>query len=139
MHITIVSPVYMAEGIVDELIKRVIDSLSKITNDFEIILVDDGSSDNSWIKIQENCKKDKRIKGIKLSRNFGQHYALTAGLEKSLGDYVVVMDCDLQVNPEYILEMHKEALKGNDIVYTSVSKRSHSFKKYLFKNVWCNL
>ena len=68
--IRIVSPVYLAEEIIDELIKRIRKQVLKITENYEIILVEDGSSDNSWQKIEENCKKYKKVKGVRLSRNF---------------------------------------------------------------------
>ena len=78
--ISIVSPVYQAGKIVNTLVEKIIEEVSKITEDFEIILVEDGSSDNSWEIIEENCLRYKKVKGIRLSRNFGQHYAITAGL-----------------------------------------------------------
>ncbi len=131
MDISIVSPIYKADSIIDELVSRIQKSVSSFTNSFEIILVDDGSPDSSWLNIQENCKRDKNIKGIKLSRNFGQHYAITAGLEKAIGDYVVVIDCDLQTDPKYIYDMYQKALNGNDIIYTKITSKSHS----LFKNI----
>lgn len=140
--ISIVSPVFKAEKIIDELIKRVSNSVSKITDSFEIILVDDFSPDSSWGVIKKNCKADKRVKGIKLSRNFGQHYAITAGLEASCGDYVVVMDCDLQDDPEYIHKMYEKAKEGYDIVYTRMKTRSHSFVRNIcsdFYNSMINL
>ena len=71
-------------------------------HDYEIILVNDSSPDNSWNKILEVCSKDSKVKGINLSRNFGQHYAITAGLSESKGEWIVVMDCDLQDRPEEI-------------------------------------
>lgn len=129
--LSIVSPVYKAEKIVPELVNRIRTEASKITNDFEIILVEDGSPDNSWNAIEMACANDLRVKGIKLSRNFGQHYAITAGLENSKGEYVVVMDCDLQDNPVYIQKLYETALMGNDIVLTYKEKREHSF----FKNI----
>ena len=94
IHLSIVTPVYRAENIVEELVKQIKVSVSSITVDFEIILVNDASPDNSWSKIVEECAKDVRVKGINLSRNFGQHYAITAGLSYAKGDWVVVMDCD---------------------------------------------
>lgn len=115
-HISVVSPVYKAEDIIDELVRRLINELSKITHDFEIILVEDGSPDKSWLKIEENCKKDKRIKGIHFSRNFGQHQAITAGLYYSKGEWVVVMDCDLQDQPEEISKLYDKAVEGFDVV-----------------------
>lgn len=129
MNISIISPVYMAAGIIDELVNKIKESVSKITSDFEIILIEDGSIDGSWEGIERNCKKDKRVKGIKLSRNFGQHLALTAGLTYAKGDYVVVIDCDLQDNPEYIPELYEKVKEGYDIVYARRKKRNHnSFK-----------
>jgi dolichol-phosphate mannosyltransferase len=127
--ISIVSPVYGAESVVDELVKRIIEEAVKITDNFEVILVEDGSPDNCWQKIKENCFKDKRVKGVKLSRNFGQHFAITAGIDMSAGDYVVVMDCDLQDDPKYIHEMYKKVKEGFDIVYTVKESRKHSFFK----------
>jgi dolichol-phosphate mannosyltransferase len=84
MEISVISPVYKAEKIIDELTKRLTIELSKITFDYEIILVEDGSPDNSWQKILQNSARDKKIKGIKLSRNFGQHNAISAGSEPQL-------------------------------------------------------
>lgn len=136
MHLSIVSPVYKAEKIIDELVKRIKDSIPKITEDFEIILIEDGSPDESWRKIEENCKKDKRVKGIKLTRNFGQHYAITCGLDAAKGSYVVVIDCDLQDNPSDIPLLYKKAQEGYDIVYTRVKNRSHSFLRNLYSKLF---
>jgi len=98
--ISIVSPVYRAEPIVDKLVERIATEVSKISTDFEIILVEDCGPDASWDKIQENCKKFPYVKGIKLSRNFGQQHAMQAGLDASTGDFIVTLDCDLQDKPE---------------------------------------
>ncbi len=132
IEISIVSPVYRAEKIVDKLVEDIIKNVNQITQKFEIILIEDGSPDNSWDKIVENCEKDNRIKGIKLSRNFGQHYAISAGIESSEGDNVIVMDCDLQDDPKYIQKLLQKAKEGYDIVYTIKSKRKHSFFKNFF-------
>lgn len=139
--ISIVSPVYKAEGIVDELVKQLVAALDQIKTDYEIILVDDGSPDDGWMKIKENCIKHKRVKGIKLSRNFGQHYAVSAGLEASKGENVIVMDCDLQDNPADIQLLIDRANEGYDTVFTKRIERKHSTIKkvlsysyrYLFK------
>lgn len=128
---SIVSPVYKAELIVDELVKRIVASVSKLSENFEIILVEDCGGDGSWDKIVENCKKDKRVKGIKLSRNFGQHYAITAGLDHCKGQWVVVMDCDLQDQPEEIINLYAKAQEGYDIVFARRSLRQDSFFKKL--------
>ncbi len=129
--ISIVSPVYKAEFIVHELVKRIVEETSKITSDFEIVLVEDCGPDHSWARIAEEAAADTRVKGIRLSRNFGQQYAITAGLDAARGDYVVVMDCDLQDNPKYIADLYTKALEGNDIVYTKKNERKHSAIKNL--------
>ncbi|MCF8296582.1 MAG: glycosyltransferase family 2 protein [Bacteroidales bacterium] len=131
-HISIVSPVYKAETIVDELVKRIIESVSKITADFEIILVEDRSPDNSWQKIEENCQKDKRVKGVQLSRNFGQHHAITAGLDYAKGDWVVIMDCDLQDRPEEIINLYRavSASTMDGIIAKRYYREDNYFKKY---------
>lgn len=131
IEISIISPVYKAANIVDKLVEEIVKYVSEITSNYEIILVEDGSPDNSWEKIEENCKKNGKVKGVKLSRNFGQHFAITAGLNESKGDYVIVMDCDLQDNPKYIIDLVNKAKSGFDIVYTSKLERKHS----VFKNV----
>lgn len=134
--VSIVSPVYKAEKIVDELVFRIQQEIEKITLDYEIILVEDGGGDNSWMKIKENCAKDKRVKGIKLTRNFGQHFALSAGLEASIGDYVIVMDCDLQDDPVYFKDLIGKAIEGNKIVYTYKKERKHGFIKNLKAKIY---
>ena len=130
MRLSIVSPVYRAEHILEELVDRIEQAVLKITNDFEVILVEDAGPDNSWIKIEEIAAKKPFVKGIKLSRNYGQHYAISAGIDHCNGDWVVVMDCDLQDQPEEIHKMLNEAQKGFDIVYG----RRHQRKDNFFKN-----
>jgi glycosyltransferase involved in cell wall biosynthesis len=131
MEISVVSPVYRAENIVDELVNRIVIELEKITNDYEIILVEDGSLDNSWAKIEENCKKNCRVKGVKLSRNFGQHYAVTAGIIEATGDLIVLMDCDLQDDPRHISVLLEKEKEGYDIIFTKRIKRKHSLFKHI--------
>ena len=93
-------------------------------------MVNDASPDDPWPVIQKLASEDQRVKGINLSRNFGQHYAITAGLEYALGDWVVVMDCDLQDQPEEILKLYNKAQEGYDMVIGLRAKRKDSnFKK----------
>ena len=129
--LSIVSPVYKAENIVSELVKQVKESVSAITDNFEIILVNDASPDNSWLKIVAECAKDSRVKGLNLSRNFGQHYAITAGLKYIKGDWVIVMDCDLQDRPDEIPNLYNKALEGWEIVYARRMERKDGFFKKL--------
>jgi polyisoprenyl-phosphate glycosyltransferase len=133
--ISVVSPVYKAGNIIPELVRRLREVLQQITPHYEIILVEDGSGDNSAACVEEECRKDRNVKGVLLSRNFGQHYAITAGLEHASGDFVVVIDCDLQDNPDYIKEMYALALQGNEVIYTRKKSRKHSF----FKNITAHL
>ncbi len=123
--LSIMSPVYNAEDCVDALVARITAEASKITESFEIVLVDDGSKDASWEKIHAACGRFSRVRGIRLSRNFGQHQAITAGLEACRGEYVILMDCDLQDDPKYIGEMYQKAQEGFDIVLTSKRTRAH--------------
>ena len=134
IHLSIVSPVYKGEKILEELVLRIHNSVSKITDSYEIILVDDFSPDKSWQKIVEISKKNKNVFGFKLSRNFGQHYAITAGLNQVTGDYVVVLDCDLQDQPEEIEKLFNESQKGFDIVLARRYERKDSiYKKTISK------
>jgi len=131
LKISVVSPVYKAENIVDKLCSRISEEVKKITSDYEIILVDDGSPDSSWSNISSNCLENNKIIGLKLSKNFGQHYAISAGLEIAKGDFIIILDCDLQDDPKYFKNLINKIKEGNDIVFTKKRSRKHSF----FKNV----
>lgn len=139
LKISVISPVYKAENIVDELVNRLKLHLEQISEHFEIILVEDGSPDNSWGKIVSNSQLDSRVKGIKLSRNFGQHYAITAGLDFCKGEWVIVMDCDLQDRPEEIPNLYAKALEGYDIVFARRAKRQDNFNKKFFSFLFYRL
>lgn len=128
-YISVISPVYRAEGIVDELVSQITLALEALTDSYEIILVEDGGPDNSWEKIEENCKRNPHVKGVKLSRNFGQHYAITAGIQQSKGEFIIIMDCDLQDDPKSIKSLLSKLLEGSDVVFTKRKKRSHTFIK----------
>ena len=132
MHISVVSPVYKAPKILSELVARLERSLLEITDSFEIILVDDGCPWDSWSVVEELSQKYSFVKGLKLSRNFGQHYAITAGLDHAKGDWVVVMDCDLQDQPEEIEKLYSEAQNGFDIVLAARENRQDNQIKKLF-------
>ena len=118
-----VVPLLNEEGVVEELITRVTKSVEKITQDYEIILVDDGSQDATWGKIDVASNLEIRIKGLRFSRNFGHHYAITAGLREALGEWVVVMDGDLQDRPEVIPELYLKAQEGYEVVFVSRENR----------------
>jgi len=136
IHISIISPVYKAEKIVSQLVNRITNSIEPITLDYEIILVEDNSPDNSWYEIEKICKTNNKVKGIKLSKNFGQHKAITAGIEHSMGEWVVVMDCDLQDQPEEIPKLFNKAKEGFDVVLAKRKNRKDNFIKKLFSKLF---
>lgn len=129
--ISIVIPVYNEHTIISELIKQVKYSTQKISLDYEIILVDDGSDDSTWEEILGVSILEPAVRGLKFSRNFGHHYAITAGIAHSTGDYVVVMDGDLQDNPAAIPELYSKIVEDYDIVFVNRINRSENYL-YLF-------
>lgn len=120
--ISVVVPVYKAENCLDELYNRLKAAIEPLSPDFEIVLVEDCGGDRSWEVIERLARQDARVKGIQFSRNFGQHYGITAGLDHCRGDWVVVMDCDLQDRPEEIPRLYAKAQEGYDIV---LARRGH--------------
>lgn len=130
--LSVVTAVYNAESILDALIDELIKHITPVFDSFEIILVDDYSRDSSWEKIEALSLRFPFVKGIKFSRNFGQHYAITAGLDHAKGDWVVVMDCDLQDHPSEIPKMFAIANQGYHLVVASRQNRKDPFDKRLF-------
>lgn len=129
MQISVISPIYGCRESIQELYEKLTLVLQKICNSYEIIFVNDNCPQNSWEVVSEIAKNDKNVKAIKLSRNFGQHYAITAGIDHSSGAHVVVMDCDLQDRPYEIEKLYKKALEGYDIVHGRRVERQDSFFK----------
>jgi glycosyltransferase involved in cell wall biosynthesis len=135
MHISVVSPVYKSSASIKELYNRLVITFKKMQiEDYEIILVNDGSPQNDWIVIKEICQNDIRVKGINLSRNFGQHKAISAGLDFAQGDWVIIMDSDLQDQPEEIPNLYAKALEGFDVVFGKrFMRRDRLIKRALSK------
>ncbi|WP_438830713.1 glycosyltransferase family 2 protein [Hymenobacter nivis] len=131
-----VSPVYQAEGLVAELVRRLVLVGEALGGSFEIVLVDDRSPDGSWARIQALAAGDPRVRGLRLSRNFGQHRAITAGLEQCRGEWVVVLDCDLQDQPEEIPALFAEAQRGYDLVLARRTARQDSWRKKLLSKLF---
>jgi len=121
MEISIVVPVYNSAMILEALCQQITSALSD--RDFEVILVNDGSGDESWSVIERISEKSERFKGICLSKNFGQDNAVMAGLHYAKGDYVVIMDDDLQHSPFDIVTLLHEAENGCDVCYADYSER----------------
>ncbi len=129
--ISVVIPVYKAEKCLDELYRRLAAALETVSKEFEIVLVEDCGGDRSWEMIERLAAQDARVRGIQFSRNFGQHYGITAGLDHCGGDWVVVMDCDLQDRPEEIPRLYAKAQEGYDVVLARRGKRQDPALKRL--------
>jgi len=114
---SLVIPIYNEEKLVDELLERIVKSIESFTDDYEVIVVDDGSTDSSLSLILSHRDKNKKIKLLSLSKNFGHQAAFTAGLEYAKGDIVGMMDGDLQDPPELLLKMYNKIRKEDfDII-----------------------
>lgn len=135
-ELSVVVPVYGSDDILPELYRRVVAALERVTRDFEIILVNDASPGNAWQAIRELAAKDAHVRGLNLSRNFGQYPAITAGLTASRGEWVVVMDCDLQDQPEEIEKMYAKALEGYAVVVGSRQTRHDSSMRRFFSRAF---
>jgi dolichol-phosphate mannosyltransferase len=125
--LSVVAPIYNEGSLVSEFVKQVVENISKITSDYEVILVDDGSVDDSWSYMESEASKNTKVKAYRLSKNFGHHYAITAGLHNASGEWVVVMDSDLQDRPEVIPDLFKKANQGFDVVFVSRTQRPEPF------------
>ncbi len=131
-EISIVVPVYGAAGLIGELAEKVTAAVSNIEGGYEIILVEDYSPDQAWENIETAAKKYPHVIGVKLSRNFGQHAAITAGFNYAKGNWIVIMDCDLQDNPNEIPKLYAKANKGYDVVLAKRQEKKHNFFKRQF-------
>lgn len=140
VELSVVVPVYACEGSLRELHRRLTDSLSWTNGDYELIFVEDRGPDSSWTVLSELARGDARVRAFRLSRNFGQHAAITAGLSKSRGRWTVVMDCDLQDPPEEIRRLYDKAAEGYDIVLARrTQKRSSIFRRWASKSYFALL
>jgi dolichol-phosphate mannosyltransferase len=135
-EISIVSPVYSAAELLPELVKRLSATLSGMGVSYEIVLVDDRSPDNSWEVLKELCRQSDHVKAFRMSRNFGQHNAITAGLKLARGSWVVVMDCDLQDRPEEIPTLYAKAKEGADAVVARRAVRQDPWLKRMSSKLY---
>lgn len=134
--LSVVSPVYHGENMLEELVARISKAVAPLTSDYEIILVNDCSPDASWERIKTLCARDTKVKGINLAHNFGQPYAITAGLSYAQGDYIAVIDCDLQNKPEDLPALFLKAMEGYDIVSARRVHRDDTFLKRMSSAVF---
>jgi glycosyltransferase involved in cell wall biosynthesis len=131
MVLSIVSPVYRAENIVETLVEELHRHVSRFTDSYEIILVEDCGPDRSWDRIKEICTHDDKVRGVKLSRNFGQHNAIAAGLDVAKGEWIIVMDCDMQDRPDQLHKLYAKAMEGYDMVLARRYEKQYSYLKKL--------
>lgn len=135
-HISVISPVYGAASLLDELVDRIKTAVAQITANYEIILVEDHGPDDSWEKIKTLAANNPQITGIRHSRNFGQQYALNCGLDNARGQWVITLDCDLQDRPEEIINLYNKAQEGYDIVLASRKNRQDDFLKKMYSRIF---
>lgn len=128
-RIAVVIPVYQAADAIEPLVAELLPELTRLTDDFDVLLVDDGSTDKSWTRIQEQAARDRRIRGLRLIRNFGEHVAITAGLDHVDADQIVIMACDLQDDPAAIARLVEKAAEGYDLVLVRRLERKDSWTK----------
>jgi glycosyltransferase involved in cell wall biosynthesis len=135
-HLSIVSPVYQAANIIDQLVEGIQKEMLGLNVTYEIILVDDRSKDNSWEVMRNLSNKFKEVKAIRLSKNFGQHPSIMAGLTHAKGEWVVVMDCDLQDQPNELVHLYNKAKEGFDAVFAKRNNRKDNFLKKTFSKLY---
>ncbi len=135
---SIVTPVYRSSESLVTLYERIQKTMDEfISEEFELIMVNDASPGNDWEIIRTLADRDARVKGINLSRNFGQYYALTAGLDQARGEWIIILDCDLQDQPEEIPQLFAKACEGYDIVLAQRIERQDSwFKRFCSKSFY---
>jgi glycosyltransferase involved in cell wall biosynthesis len=131
LSVSVVVPVYEGAKTIEELCRRITDVLQPQYEDFEIILVNDGSRDNSWEVVSRLAREYPQVLGINLMRNYGQHNALLAGIRQAEKEVIVTLDDDLQNPPEEIPRLLQKLSEGYDVVYGKPSVRQHS----LWRNV----
>jgi glycosyltransferase involved in cell wall biosynthesis len=126
-ELSVVVAVYGCLDCLRSLHERLVRTLDELVESFELVFVDDASPDGSWEILASLAADDPRVRAVRLSRNFGQHAAITAGLAESQGRTIVVMDCDLQDPPEEIPRLYEVAQQGYDIVFARRKRRTDSF------------
>ena len=131
--LSVVLPAYNEELMIAKTCRVLREVLNEVGIAYELVLVDDGSRDNTWTEIEKAGKKDPHIVGVHFSRNFGKEAAVFAGLAQAGGDVVAVMDCDLQHPPQVLPEMYRLWQEGYQVI--EESKSPEAGKAFFIKNV----
>lgn len=139
MMISFVIPCYNTAHCLEELTNRIKSEIIVLSIDYEIIFIDDNSPQRDYLRVEELATYDKNVKLIKFVRNFGQQKAISAGLRYAKGDWIVIMDADLEDDPKYIPQLVRSAKEGYDIVRARRVGRTHSFVKRLYSYVFHTL
>jgi glycosyltransferase involved in cell wall biosynthesis len=139
LELSVVVPVYGCRECLFALHQRLRTSVASVTQSFELIFVDDRSPDGAWETLTELARSDPSVKALRLSRNFGQHAAITAGMARSRGRWTVVMDCDLEEPPEVIPRLYERALQGYEVVQTTRTRRHVSPLRRMLGRVYITL
>jgi len=139
VELSVVVPVYGCASCLEALHQRLVGTLEGLVRSCEIVLVDDCAPDGAWEVIRRLAQRDPRVRGIRLSRNFGQHAAITAGLAECTGERAVVMDCDLQDPPEVIPRLLERSRAGHDIVLARRKQKQHSILRRMAASFYFRL
>ena len=137
MKVSIVTTMYRSRSYLPEFYRRALDAVNKLGHEYEFIFVNDGSPDDSLEVALDLQKSDKRIVAVDLSRNFGHHKAIMAGLREATGDYIFLVDCDLEEEPELMISFWNQMKeKDSDVVYGVQEKRKGKFGERFFGTVF---
>lgn len=136
IELSVVVPIYRCAGCLEVLYERLVAALSPLTNSFELVLVNDASPDDAWPRMLALAERDERVVALSLSRNFGQHAAITAGLTEARGRFAVVMDGDLQDPPEDVPRLYAKALEGYEVVFAKRKRKQHSLYRQVMANTY---
>jgi polyisoprenyl-phosphate glycosyltransferase len=139
VEISVVIPVYGCAECLDHLHGRLAAVLERLAVSYEIVFVDDRSPDDSWRFLQRLAAIDPAVRVIRLSRNFGQHAAITAGVSEARGDWIVVMDCDLQDPPEEIANLYAKTREGYQIVFAKLRSRRQPLPRRIANRAYFRL
>jgi glycosyltransferase involved in cell wall biosynthesis len=139
IELSVVIPVYRAEACLRHLHERLTAVLNDLCVSYELLLIDDRSPDDSWAVLVSLAQLDSHVRAIRLSRNFGQHAAITAGLAECEGRFAIVMDCDLEDPPEVISSLYQKALQGNDVVLARRRANHHAVIRKITSRLYFQL
>jgi len=133
--ISFVIPVYRSAKSLEELHKRIVDVFLTSEASFEILFIVDCGSDESWNVVEQLAAKDRKVRGLKMSRNYGQHNALLCGIREAKGEIIATLDDDLQHRPEEVPKLIEELYKGYDVIYAPPKKEQHGFLRNISSRI----